>query len=339
MPLLTSALGTWNLPHFHRWQDRGKNLRLPRTPLVGRRSRIATIGSCFATELAASMQRWRLLAEMHPASRFYNTRSIRQEMQRIFGTWEGYQREPMWRDRDGFVHPFKSRQAFATETELRAWSDSIDAAAAQLFRTADIIVITLGLIEAWRNPTTGNTFIQMPPPDVFERLSPEFYRLTVADMADDLNAIHSAIRSATQAEIVVTVSPIPLHATMTAKDVRVANAESKARIRAAVSEFVDAHPEVHYFPSFEMVSTAEALSDFMLEDGRHLHRYAVDYIMHQFLTCFAAPDVTPGKVDTSWLREPTKLAARADHRPSWARRIMSRLWSPVKKLRAMAAMR
>jgi len=60
------------------WKDRGKNLRITPVPLVTRQTRIATIGSCFATELAASMQRQRLQAEMHPASRFYNTRSIRQ---------------------------------------------------------------------------------------------------------------------------------------------------------------------------------------------------------------------------------------------------------------------
>jgi hypothetical protein len=137
----------------------------------------------------------------------------------------------------------------------------------------------------------------------------EFYRVTVGDMLDDLSHIYGMVKAHTRARMIVTVSPVPLHATFTPLDVRVANTESKARIRAAVSEFVERHPDVSYFHSYEMVTTAERLSDFMLEDGRHVSSLAVDYILQQFLAQYATSDVPVPAVDTSFLTPPAKTAA------------------------------
>jgi hypothetical protein len=110
------------------------------------------------------------------------------------------------------------------------------------------------------------------------------------------------------AELVVTTSPVPLHTTFTALDVRIANIESKSRIRAATSEFLDRHPDVHYFHSYEMVTTAEKQSDFFRDDGRHVHRHAVRYIVSEFLRLFADPSLHLAGVDASWLTPIEKTA-------------------------------
>jgi hypothetical protein len=157
---------------------------------------------------------------------------------------------------------------------------------------------------------------------VFSTLQPRFHWLTVGEMLDDLEHIRSVFRRATGVQLIVTVAPLPLHATVTLADVRVANTESKSRIRAAVSEFVERYPDVHYFHSFEIVTTAERLSDFMLEDGRHVRREAVDYILQQFLATFAADDVPLPQVSTSWISPPAKKAARVERKGgAWRRRI------------------
>ena len=153
-----------------------------------------------------------------------------------------------------------------------------------------MVVVTLGLIETWRSPTTGDTYRQIPHPAVFDSLRPDFHRLSVTEMLDDLERIRTVIRDRLGAAMVVTVSPVPLHTTFTPLDVRVANTESKGRIRAAVSEFVDRHPDVHYFHSYEMVVTAERQSDYFRDDGRHVHRHAVKFIVSEFLRLFADPD-------------------------------------------------
>ena len=127
-------------------------------------------------------------------------------------------------------------------------------------------------------------------------------------MLDDLERIRHVVREVLGAELIVTTSPVPLHSTFTALDVRVANVESKSRIRAAVSEFVDRHADVHYFHSYEMVVTAERQSDYFREDGRHVERHAVRYIVSEFLRLFAAPELTLSDVDSSWLTPIAKTA-------------------------------
>ncbi len=167
---------------------------------------------------------------------------------------------------------------------------------------------------------------------MFESLGPTFHRLTVAEMLDDLERIYRVVREVLGAELVVTTSPVPLHTTFTALDVRVANVESKSRIRAAVSEFVDRHPDVHYFHSYEMVVTAERQSDYFREDGRHVEERAVRYIVSEFLRLFAAPELMLRDVDSSWLTPlskteaaPTPRVRAPAPRPSLPRRVARRV--------------
>jgi hypothetical protein len=302
MPTLKSRIGDWELDHVHAWSDREERIRADAVELIDRATKVATIGSCFAQELAKVMGTVDIRGGMHPGGLFYSTATIRQELERIAGGWPERAAEPLWQSPQGFVDPFRAYDtSFPDEAALLAARADADAAADALFRDAKVIVVTLGLIETWRSPTTGNTFRQIPHPAVFPTLGPVFHRLTVAEMLDDLERIRTVVRDHLGAELVITTSPVPLHTTFTSLDVRVANVESKSRIRAAVSEFVDRHPDVHYFHSYEMVVTAERQSDYFRDDGRHVHRHAVRYIVSRFLELFADRGLQLSDVDTSWI--------------------------------------
>jgi hypothetical protein len=310
MPVLHSRLGDWELDHVHAWSERGLVMQAPSTTLIVPDTRVATIGSCFAEELAGMMGTVGINGAMHPGGLFYSTATIRQELERIAGGWPERDREPLWAVGEGFVDPFRDYDTIhPSEAALREARVTADAAADALFRGAGLVVVTLGLIETWRSPVTGNTFRQIPHPAVFPTLAPTFHRLTVTDMLDDLERIRAIIRDTLGATMVVTTSPVPLHTTFTDLDVRVANTESKSRIRAAVSEFVDRHDDVHYFHSYEMVVTAERQSDYFRDDGRHVHRHAVKYIVAEFLRLFAEPSLHLTDVDASWLTPIEKTAA------------------------------
>lgn len=309
MPTLKSRLGDWQLEHVHAWSERQLVIRAEPIRVVEPSTKVATIGSCFAAELAAVMGEVGIVGGMHPSGLFYSTAAIRQEFERIAGGWPELSAEPSWHVGEGWVDPFRDYDTqYPDEDALRASRVEAEAAADALFRDAKVIVITLGLIETWRSATTGNTFRQIPHPAVFPSLGAQFHRLTVAEMLDDLERIRDVVTGQFGATLIVTTSPVPLHTTFTQHDVRVANNESKSRIRAAVSEFVDRHPDVHYFHSYEMVVTAERQSDFFRDDGRHVHRHAVRYIMSEFLRLFASPELSLGDVDTSWLTAITKTA-------------------------------
>ena len=309
MRTLSSRIGDWQLPRLHMWKERQLELRAEPRPLVGPSTSVATIGSCFASELAKAMDRLGLRGAMHPAGLFYTSRSIRQELAHVFGESSAQRDEALWTTEAGLVHPFKDySKAFASEAELRAWSDALDEQARALFGEPEVIVVTLGLIEAWLHPERGVAYRQIPHPGVYEQLGAELHRLSVADIRADLEDIWAMIQRHTRAKLILTVSPIPLYATFTGLDVRVANSESKTRIRAAVSEFIDAHPEVAYFHSYEIVTSAEKMSDFMLADGRHVSRHGVDYILKHFVETFGDGLPVP-ELDDSWLTRPQKTAA------------------------------
>jgi len=320
MPVLHSRLGDWDLDHVQAWAERDLVIRARPTVIVHPETRVATIGSCFAAELAGMMDKVGLNGAMHPGGLFYSTATIRQELERLAGGWPERAAEPLWRVDAGMVDPFRAYDtSYPDEAALLAARIEADEAAEAVFRDAGVVVVTLGLIETWRSRATGNTFRQIPHPAVFRELDPEFHRLGVAEMVADLERIRAVVRDHLGAELVLTTSPVPLHSTFTDLDVRVANVESKSRIRAAVSEFVDHHADVHYFHSYEMVVTAERQSDYFRDDGRHVHRHAVRYIVSEFLRLYADPALQLADADSSWLTPIDKTAAVPSKEPTRAR--------------------
>jgi GSCFA family len=327
MPVLRSRFGTWELDNVHAWADRASVINAPQTAIVQPSSRIATIGSCFAAELASMLGEVDIRGGMHPGGLFYSTTTIRQELERLAGGWPERGEEPDWLLADGVVDPFRDYDTvYPDAAKLLAARTAADDAADGLFRGAQVVVVTLGLIETWRSRATGNTFRQIPHPAVFEDLRPDFHRLSVSEMLDDLERIRIVVREDLGAELVITTSPVPLHTTFTALDVRVANTESKSRIRAAVSEFIDRHPDIHYFHSYEMVVTAERQSDYFRDDGRHVQKRAVRYIVSEFLRSYADPALHLTDVDSSWLTPiektapvPTKERPPSMPVPAWRR--------------------
>jgi len=316
MATLKSRLGDWELDHVHAWSERALEIRAPLDRLIDSGTKVATIGSCFAQELAAAMGDVGIVGGMHPGGLFYSTATIRQEMERIAGGWPERAAEPVWPIPGGFIDPFRDYSTtHPDEATLYAERVTADAAADELFRGAKIVVATLGLIETFRNPVTGNVYRQIPHPAAYPTLGAAFHRLTVAEMLDDLERIRTVVRDTLGATLIVTTSPVPLHTTFTDHDVRVANIESKSRIRAAVSEFVDRHPDVRYFHSYEMVVTAERQSDYFREDGRHVHRHAVRYIVSEFLRLFGDASLQMTDVDASWLTPIEKTAATVAPQP------------------------
>jgi GSCFA family len=339
MPVLHSRLGDWDLEHVHAWSERTTTIRAEPTVMVRPGTKVATIGSCFAKELADAMGDLGIRGAMHPGGLFYSTATMRQELEHLTGGWPERDVEPLWTVGDGLVDPFRDYDTIYPDFEaLTAARAKADARADELFRDAEVVVMTLGLIETWRSPTTGNTFRQIPHPAVFESLHPVFHRLTVAEMLDDLERIRVLVRERLGAELILTTSPVPLHTTFTELDVRVANTESKSRIRAAVSEFIDRHPDVHSFHSYEMVVTAERQSDYFRDDGRHVHRHAVRHVVAEFLRLYADPTLQVADTDTSWLTPITKTAAipTPDPKPRTPKPKASMPRRAVRRLRRMA---
>ena len=124
---------------------------------------------------------------------------------------------------------------------------------AQAF-TADCLMITPGLIEAWRDRATG-LYVHEPPTQkvmVAERERWEFEILSYEQCLADLLAAIDVVRARNpDVKVLITTSPVPMAVTFSGQDVRIANAHSKAVLRAVCGAAAMARPMVDYFPSYE----------------------------------------------------------------------------------------
>jgi hypothetical protein len=112
--------------------------------------------------------------------------------------------------------------------------------------SSNVVLITLGLIEAWFDTRSG-LYINCPPPKVVTRTDPSRFELHVLDYADVTRSLADLVDLLGRVcprdhRIILTVSPVPLLATFTSSDVAVANSYSKSVLRAAVEPFVAGHP-------------------------------------------------------------------------------------------------
>ena len=155
---------------------------------------------------------------------------------------------------------------------------------------AKVLVITLGLTESWRHRPTGLWLNKVSLPHL--KRSPGAYELhltpyeqILSHLEDTLELLRRHHRTG-DLRLIVTVSPVPLSATFSGRDVVVANMDSKAALRAAAGAFALRHPElVSYFPSYEIVMHSNPAQAFEV-DRAHVSRRAVAAIIDQFLEAY-----------------------------------------------------
>lgn len=163
----------------------------------------------------------------------------------------------------------------------------------RLIADADVIVITLGLVEAWFDKIQG-IYLNGAPPLRIAKTNPERFELHILEYDEIVNAleeIHSLIVKFgnPEARFLVTVSPVPLLSTFRNQDVLVANAYSKSVQRAAIEKFVFNHSNVNYFPSYEFVVLGDPNKNW-IRDYRHVSPTVVDRIISSVMQTYAPSD-------------------------------------------------
>ncbi len=177
-----------------------------------------------------------------------------------------------------------------------------------------IVIITLGLAEAWFDHETG-LYLNTAPPGAAVRESPDRFSLDVLDYEDiyqSLERIYAILRAHGHPEfkVLITVSPVPFKATFTGQDAITANSYSKSVQRAACQAFVARHDNVDYFPSYEIVTLGDR--EVVYErDNVHVSNSTVAHIVDQVLASYS-PDV---EFKRSKIGVPKTRRATAKERP------------------------
>lgn len=164
-------------------------------------------------------------------------------------------------------------------------------------READVVIVTFGLIEVWYDQK-NDIYLNIPPSAGEIRKEPGRFVLHVlsyedvrADMIEIFNLISARGKAGVQ--ILSTISPVPLHATFRAQDCLQANSYSKAVQRAALEEVLGKFDNVHYFPSYEMVSLAAPSVAWVKDDFRHVRPETVDRIMRKVISAYIGDNSLP----------------------------------------------
>lgn len=127
--------------------------------------------------------------------------------------------------------------------------------------SANYIVMTLGLIEAWFDREKGIYIQESPIGKDFARSRGRFAFQTL-NYSQCHEFIQKAIDAITdinnKAKFLITTSPVPLSRTFTDKDVIIANTYSKSVLRAVAGDIAASNPGVDYFPSYESVILAKS---------------------------------------------------------------------------------
>ena len=159
-----------------------------------------------------------------------------------------------------------------------------------------IVIITLGLAEAWFDKATG-LYLNIAPQLGYLRGNADRFEVEVMSH-DAILASLERVRAllarslAPGFKMLLTVSPVPMKMTFTGTDALMANMYSKSVQRAAAGAFADAHDDVDYFPSYEIVALTDRAIAYERDDV-HVSAMVVDAIMRQVLTAYA-PSVDLG---------------------------------------------
>ena len=137
--------------------------------------------------------------------------------------------------------------------------------------SADCLMITPGLIEAWRDRETGLYIHEAPTLKAMaaRRDRWEFEILSYEQCLADLLAAIDVVRARNPGvKVLITTSPVPLSATFSGRDVRIANAYSKSVLRAVCGAASLERLLVDYFPSYEAATLS---APELVWDADHIH--------------------------------------------------------------------
>lgn len=268
-----------------------------------------TMGSCFAREVEFALSEFgqRVLSKVVPGSSIafrkggytnrYNTAAMVNELEFALGLREFNSASIVYADKErGLFQDLHSHPAggFCSLDVALERREAINSLFSRV-READVFVCTLGLTEVWYDKETGEYLNVSPSRSAVEEYYPDRFEFRVLDHADNmknLSRIYEIVRQHLNPDmkIIVTVSPVPLLATFSGRDVVQANSFSKSTLRSCAESWVYANPgEIEYFPSFEMAMNSNR-DIVWQEDLIHVTAPFVREIMRSFLLNFDCVD-------------------------------------------------
>lgn len=308
---------------------------------ISHEMKVSTAGSCFAQHIARYLKKsgfcYFVAEQAHalvpPAvsernnyglfsARYGNIYTARQLLQLVRRCLKRFAPiDDVWTDKNGAtVDPFRPTTqpgGYINAEEMKADRQQHLAAVRRMFEMLDVFVFTLGLTECWISRRDGAAYPLCPGVDggIFSNAEYQFYNQTVADVYCDLNEFMDLLHELNpRAQVILTVSPVPLAATAVHNaHVLPATTYSKSVLRVAAGMLETERSNVHYFPSFEIVTSAASRGMYFAEDLRNVTEAGIQHVMRVFLkhaTVATPVDIFENDVPSDKLEGFQKAAAQ-----------------------------
>jgi len=270
--------------------------------------KVATMGSCFAQHLSRHIQSSGLeyyIAETAPqdicaedakrrnygvfSARYGNVYTVRQANQLYDRAFDNRMyADDVWEKDGGFVDAFRPQiepYVISSADEVRSSAKAHLQHVREVFTRCEWLVFTLGLTECWRSTLDGAIYPLAPgvhggkhDPDKYE-----FVNFTAQQVQDDLVLFVENLRRVNpEAQILLTVSPVPLIATYEKRHVWVSTTYSKAALRVAADAVERLYDNVIYFPSYEIITSPSSGGRYYQDDLRQVTELGVRHVMRMF---------------------------------------------------------
>ncbi len=183
------------------------------------------------------------------------------------------------------LRPSIEPDGFGSQAETLASRASTARAFGQSIRASNVFIFTLGMTEGWENAASGQVYPMCPGTTrgVFDAQNHVFKNYTYPEVKEDLEAAVKILRQMNpDIKVLLTVSPVAMTATMSENHVLSANSYSKSVLRSVAGDMAQAHDNVDYFPSYELISSAPSRGLFYDDNMRAVAREGVDLAMEYF---------------------------------------------------------
>lgn len=308
---------------------------------IRKRDRVVTFGSCFAQHIGRAMAaRGYNWVDTEPAPEGLSAENAKKFNYGIFSSrtgniytvsllrqWTAWALgkaaapDEIWEDDKGRFHdPFRpvvEPGGFASRDELlRSRQHTIDAFRKGI-ETASVFVFTLGLTESWHNDAGDFEYPMCPgtAAGTFDPALHKFHNQRYPLIRKELMAAMDMMREVNPGiRFLLTVSPVPLTATMSGNHVLVATMESKSTLRAVAGHLAATMDDVDYFPSYEIINATPFRGTFFEANQRNVNHAGVNHVMDNFFACLNAayPEVAAPPEPAGQGRRGKRRAARAD---------------------------
>lgn len=276
---------------------------------ISREDRIATAGSCFAQNVARYLRKNAFkIVDVEPlpqwipaeiaknygyglySARYGNIYTVRQLRQLVDDALSGTVRDADVWEKDGryydALRPSVEPQGLDSREEVIAHRRHHLACVAEMLRTTDVFIFTLGLTEAWELKSTGTVYPTAPGviAGAFDAAKYGFVNFDMFQIFEDLVAVREKLLAINPGmRFLFTVSPVPLTATASGDHVLPATIRSKSILRAVCSAVYDRFDDVDYFPSYEIITSPGARSKFFSDNLRSVTETGVAAVMKVLL--------------------------------------------------------